>query len=149
MRPYAALQFPKSVAAAAPAIPATLNASAENFLFGVGATQATASFSLNADGSTGGADTFSPGAWITPVGGSYGSSYWVIVTLSSGTVTSGTTGSRVALTSGQTWTVTTTGTGVVRTKSVSGTIQIWNASVAGTMLASGTFDLTASVDNTA
>jgi hypothetical protein len=149
MRPYAAFQYPKSVSPPAPAIPPTLNASAEQFLFGVGATQATASFSVNADGSCGGADTFSPGSWITPVGGSYGSSYWVIVTLSSGTVTTGTTGSRVALTSGQTWTVTTTGTGVVRTKSVSGTIQIWNAATLGTMLASGTFDMTASVDNTA
>ena len=148
MRPYSAFQFPKSTAAAAPAIPATLNALAETYLTGVGATQATASFSVNADGSCGGADTFSPGSWITPVGGSYGGSYWVKVDITSGSVTTGTTGSRVALTSGATWTVVTTGSGLVRFKVATGTIEIWNAAAAGTLMASGTFSLSAEVDNT-
>ena len=148
MRPYSAFQFPKSTAAAAPAIPATLNALAETTLFGAGATQATASFSVNADGSCGGADTFSPGSWITPVGGSYGGSYWVKVDITSGSVTTGTTGSRVALTSGATWTVVTTGSGLVRFKVATGTIEIWNAAAAGTLMASGTFSLSAEVDNT-
>lgn len=148
MRPYSAFQFPKSTAAAAPAIPATLNASAEQFLFGVGSSQATASFSVNADGSCGGADTFSPGSWITPVGGSYGGSYWVKVDITSGSVTTGTTGSRVALTSGATWTVTTTGTGIVRNKTATGTIEIWDAAAAGNLKASGTFSIAAEVDNT-
>lgn len=147
MRPYQAFQFPKSTAAAAPAIPATLNALAETYLTGVGATQATASFSVNADGSCGGADTFSPGSWITPVGGSYGGSYWVKVDITSGSVTTGTTGSRVALTSGATWTVVTTGSGLVRFKVATGTIEIWNAAAAGTLMASGTFSLSATVDN--
>ena len=145
MRPYQAFQFPKSTAAAAPAIPATLNASADANEAEGYPSQVTASFSLNADGSTGGAYSFSPGSWITPVGGSYGGSYWVIVTLTSGTVTTGTTGSRVSLSSGQTWTVTTTGGGAFREKAVSGTIQIWDAAAAGNMKASGTFDLVASV----
>jgi hypothetical protein len=149
MRPYQAFQFPKSTAAAAPAIPSTINASAETQLFSVGATQATASFSVNADGSCGGADTFSPGSWITPVGGSYGGSYWVKVDITTGSVTTGTTGSRVALTSGATWTVTTTGSFVVRNKTATGTIEIWDAAAAGTMVASGTFSLNANVDNTA
>ncbi|MGA0927104.1 MAG: hypothetical protein ACO3RW_07895 [Burkholderiaceae bacterium] len=149
MRPYQALQLPKSTAAAAPAIPATLNASASTLLVGVGLTQATASLSINADGSVGGADTFDPGAWITPVGGSYGGSYWVKVDISSGSVTTGTTGSRLALTSGQTWTATTTGTVLVRAKNASGTIEIWDAAAAGNLKASGTFNLTAEVDNTA
>jgi len=148
MRPYAAFQYPKSVSPPAPAISPTLNASAEQFLFGVGSSQATASFSVNADGSCGGADTFSPGSWITPVGGAYGGSYWVKVDISSGSVTTGTTGSRLALTSGQTWTVTTTGTGVVRTKQAIGTIEIWDAASLGNLKASGTFNLTATVDNT-
>lgn len=148
MRPYAALQFPKSTAAAAPAIPATLNASAETYLTGVGATQATASLSINADGSVGGAIDFAPGAWITPVGGAYGGSYWVKVDITSGSVTSGTTGSRLALTSGQTWTVVTTGSGAVRFKVATGTIEIWDAAVAGNLKASGTFSLSATVDNT-
>lgn len=148
MRPYRAFQFPKSVSPPAPAIPATLNASAETYLYAVGGTQATASFSINADGSCGGADTFSPGSWITPVGGSYGGSYWVKVDITSGSVTTGTTGSRVALTSGATWTVVTTGSGLVRFKTATGTIEIWDAAAAGNLKASGTFSLTANVDNT-
>ena len=147
MRPYQALQFPKSVSPPAPAIPPTLNVSAETFLTGVGGTQATASLSVNADGSIGGADYFDPGSWITPVGGSYGSSYWVRVDITSGSVTTGTTGSRVALTSGATWTVVTTGAGLIRFKAATGTIEIWNAAAAGTLMASGTFSLSATVDN--
>ena len=146
MRPYQAFQFPKSVSPPAPVIPPTLDANAtsiEEFGYPL---QVTASFSLNADGSTGGAYEYSPGSWITPVGGSYGSSYWVIVTITTGSVTTGTTGSRVALTSGQTWTVTTTGTGASRAKSAYGTIQIWDAASGGNMKASGTFNLTAGVD---
>jgi hypothetical protein len=147
MRPYAAFQFPKSVSPPAPAIPATLNASADTYLTGVGATQATASLSVNADGSIGGADYFDPGSWITPVGGSYGGSYWVRVDITSGSVTSGTTGSRVALTSGATWTVVTTGAGLIRFKVATGTIEIWDAASLGNLKASGTFSLSATVDN--
>lgn len=148
MHPYHALTMRKSSAAPTPAPSPSLNVSAETLLTGVGATQATASFTLNSDGSTTGADTFSPGSWITPVGGSYGSSYWAIVTLTTGTVTTGTTGSRVAIGTGIGWTVTTTGTSSFRRKFVEGTIQIWNAASGGTMVASGTFYLNAEVDNT-
>jgi hypothetical protein len=147
MRPYQAFQFPKSVSPPAPAIPATLNASAETYLTRVGATQATASLSVNADGSIGGADSFDPGSWITPVGGSYGGSYWVRVDITSGSVTTGTTGSRVALTSGATWTVVTTGAGLIRFKVATGTIEIWDAASLGNLKASGTFSLSATVDN--
>jgi hypothetical protein len=147
MRPYQAFQFPKSTAAAAPAIPATLNANANTIQWDSTGIQAVASFSVNADGSCGGADFFGPGSWITPVGGSYGSSYWVKVDITTGSVTTGTTGSRVALTSGATWTVVTTGTAAYRTKSASGTIEIWDAAAAGNLKASGTFSLSAVASN--
>lgn len=147
MHPYHALTMRKSTAAPTPTPPPTFDVTAETYLTDVGATQATASFSLNSDGSCSGATSFDPGSWITPVGGSYGGSYWVIVTLSSGTVSTGTTGSRVAIGSGVTWTVTTIGTGFVRLREVVGTIQIWNAASGGTMVASGSFYMAAGVDN--
>lgn len=148
MRPYQAFQFPKSTAAAAPAIPSTLNASASTVEYDMSGFQSTASFSVNADGSCGGADTFDPGSWITPVGGSYGGSYWVKVDITTGSVTTGTTGSRVALTSGATWTVVTTGTTNGRNKAASGTIEIWDAAAAGNLKASGTFSISATAFNT-
>jgi hypothetical protein len=69
------------------------------------------------------------------------------VDITSGSVTSGTTGSRVALTSGATWTVVTTGAGLVRFKVATGTIEIWDAASLGNLKASGTFSLSATVDN--
>lgn len=148
MHPYHALTMRKSTSAPTPAPSPSLNVSAETTLTGVGSEQATASFYLNSDGSCSGGYAFNPGSWITPVGGSYGSSYWAIVTLTSGTVTTGTTGSRVAIGTGIGWELTTTGVNVFRSKTASGTIQIWNAASGGTMVASGPFNLFAQVDNT-
>lgn len=148
MHPYFALMLGKSASAPTPAPLPGLNVSAETVLYNVGSDQATASFYLNSDGSCTGEISFNPGSWITPVGGSYGGSYWAIVTLTSGTVTTGTTGSRVAIGTGIGWTVVTSGTGAIRTKQAIGTIQIWNAASGGTMVASGTFNLSAQVDNT-
>lgn len=146
MHPYYALMMPKSAAAPAPAVPPTLDASATKFSpspFG----QATASFTLNSDGSCTSVQRGGPGSWITPVGGSYGGSYWAKVDITSGAVTSGTTGSRVAIGSGVTWSVTTTGSEVLRSAEAIGTIEIWDAAAAGNLKASGTFNLYAEVDN--
>lgn len=147
MHPYYALMLGKSASVPTPTPPPGLNVSAETTLNGVGSDQATASFYLNSDGSCAGGYAFSPGSWITPVGGSYGGSYWAIVTITSGAVTSGTTGSRVAIGTGIGWEVTTTGIGIIRNKSAAGTIQIWDAASGGNMVASGSFSLFAQVDN--
>ena len=145
MHPYFACIMRKAVSAPSPAIPAALNASA--FKMQTNAS-ATASFSLNSDGSCGVVSTGGPSAWITPVGGSYGGSYWAIVTITSGAVTSGTVGSRVAVGTGVTWTITQPLDTGDNTNTASGTIQIWDAAAAGNMVASGTFSLTATSINT-
>lgn len=75
-----------------------------------------------------------------------GSSFWAIVTLTSGTLSSGTSGSRVSLAGGQMWSVTTTGTAQIRSKSAVGTVQIWDAASGGNMVSSGTFSLLATME---
>lgn len=125
----------------------TINASAFTELYGVGTDQATASFSLNSDGTATAVNNGSPAFWYDPITAGIGASYWVIVTITSGSVTSGTVGSRVSLSAGQTWTVTTTGTGSVRNKEAVGTIAIYDAASGGNLLASGSFRLYAEVDN--
>ena len=113
----------------------------------VGTTnQATASITLNSDGTVT-LSAFGDGAtWHNEPASGLGASFWAIVTLTSGTLTSGTTGSRVALTNGQSWTITTTGSSSLRTKNVLGTIQLWDAAAAGTMVSSGTFKLDAKIE---
>lgn len=145
MHPYHALTMRKSASAPAPTIPPTFNVRAITALEEGSQLQPTASYSINSDGSCVGSTEYSPGSWITPVGGSYGSSYWVIVTLTTGTVTSGTTGSRVQIGTGKTWTCTTTGAGAFREKSAFGTIEIWDAASGGNKVASGTFEIIAQV----
>ena len=108
-------------------------------------TQLTAAVSLNSDGTITLDGVGSPGTWHNTPAAGLGASFWVIVTLSSGSLTSGTAGSRVALTAGQTFSVTTTGSGTSRIKSAVGTIQIWDAAAAGNMVSSGTFELRAQV----
>jgi len=76
-----------------------------------------ATFSLLANGTCNGAatpitDTNDYSAnWASPTTTGIGSSYWVRVTPTSGTFTSGTTGSWVSLSSGQAWSKNTTGSG--------------------------------------
>lgn len=110
--------------------------------------QATVSVTLNGDGTITYAGTGSPGSWHTDPAAGLGASFWAIVTISSGSVTTGTVGSRVALTSGQAWTVTTTGTDSVRTKTAVGTIELWDAAAAGNKVSEGTFSLLAQVQAT-
>lgn len=123
------------------------NIYAEKGLMGVGSTQATVSFSMNSDGTCTASEFGSPAYWYDPITTGIGASYWVIVTVTSGTVSSGNVGSRVSLSSGQTWTATTIGTAMSRSRIVEGTVQIWDASTGGNKVAEGTFYLEASVDN--
>lgn len=147
MHPYYVLTMRKGTSAPAPSVPADFNVYVETKPRRT-TTQATAYFSMNSDGSCSGSTPFSPGSWITPVGGSYGSSYWVIVNVEAGTLSSGTAGSRVQIGTGKTWSVTTSGTYELRAAEVEGTIEVWTAATGGTMVASGTFYLLARVDNT-
>ena len=147
MRPFYVLTSRTSASAPTANIPATLNASASKSGRFMDDEQITARFSLNADGSCSIDASGNPGSWATPVGGAYGSSYWAIITLTAGTMTTGTTGARVSLATGYAWTVTTSGYAEIRKNTVSGTIQIWNAASGGTMVASGTFYMYAEVDN--
>lgn len=112
-----------------------------NVSLGDSYTQVTCTVSLNSDGTISG--TIS-GAWHDPQTAGVGSSYWALVTITSGMVTTGTTGSRVSLATGHTWTVKTTGTSNIRYKFAEGTIEIWDASVGGNMVSTGLFLLEAS-----
>lgn len=106
-------------------------------------TQVTASASFNPDGTVTLDGVGHPGAWHTAPAAGLGSSYWAIVTLTSGSVTSGTTGARVSLATGHAWVTTTSGTGTNRTKSAIGTIEIWDAASGGNMVSTGTFEMRA------
>jgi len=108
--------------------------------FGSNLEQVSCTVSLNSDGTIGGDIG---GAWYATQTAGIGSSYWAIVTLTRGSVTSGTTASRVSLASGQAWNVTTTGSGSIRVKNAVGTIQIWDAASAGNMVSSGVFSIEA------
>jgi hypothetical protein len=109
-------------------------------------TQATASISVNSDGTTTVYYYGDAPAWHNAPAAGLGASFWALVTLTTGTVTSGTVGARVQLTTGATWTAVTTGSGAIRTKTVSGTFEIWDAATLGNLVSSGTFDLNASVE---
>lgn len=109
-------------------------------------TQATASISVNSDGTTTVSYYGDAPAWHNAPAAGLGASFWANVTLTTGTVTSGTTGSRVQLTNGATWTLATTGSGAIRTKNVTGTFEIWDAATLGNMVSSGTFVMNASVE---
>ena len=115
----------------------------------IGSTaQATANIILISDG-TMSVYAYGDGAtWHNVPAPNVGASFWVIVTITSGSVSNGTVGTREPLTLGQTWSVTTTGTGDVRTKSALGTIQIWDAASGGNMVSSGTFKLEAVMEAT-
>ena len=122
----------------------TLDVIAESFGYvtlGDSYGQVTCTVSLNSNGTIAGDIS---GAWyVTPTAG-IGSSYWALVTITTGSVTYGTVDSRVSLASGQTWNVVTTGSGNNRYKSALGTIEIWDAAVAGNMVSTGVFRIQAS-----
>lgn len=80
------------------------------------------------------------GDWVIPNGNA--NLYEARATLNSGAVSSGTTGSWLALSSTQTWTVTRS---VVGTSTANLTIEIRLAGGPGTILASATVDMTADV----
>lgn len=80
------------------------------------------------------------GDWVTPT--SNANLYEARATLNSGAVSSGTTGSWLALTSTRTWTVTRS---VIGTASANLTIEIRLAGGPGTILASATVSMTADV----
>lgn len=111
-------------------------------------TQATVSVTLNSDGTITYIGAGSPGSWHTDPAAGLGSSFWAIVTLTSGAVTTGTVGSRVSLASGAGWTVTTSGTDSVRTSTAVGTIELWDAASGGNKVSEGTFNLLAQVQAT-
>ncbi len=109
-------------------------------------TQATASISVNPDGTCTAYYYGDAPAWHNAPAAGLGASFWALVALTTGSVTSGTVGSRVQLTNGHTWTAVTTGSGAIRTKTVAGTFEIWDAASGGNMVSSGTFALNASVE---
>jgi len=77
----------------------------------------TASFTLNSNGTCSATaapitdEANYPANWATSTTTGIGSSYWARVTVTSGSLTSGTTGSWVQLSSNTTWSKNTTGTG--------------------------------------
>jgi hypothetical protein len=109
-------------------------------------TQATASISINSDGTTTVSYYGDNPAWHNSPAAGLGASFWALVAVATGSVTSGTVGSRVQLTNGATWTAVTSGSGAIRTKNVTGTVELWDAFSGGNMVSSGTFALNASVE---
>jgi hypothetical protein len=100
---------------------------------------------VNRDGTwqitrTGTSGTPSPSGvqnWATPATGNPGDFHWVRATILSGTVTTGTTGSWLALTSDRTWTKTSTG----GTDQVDLTIAIATDAAGANIVSSGTVSL--------
>lgn len=105
---------------------------------------AEASFSLESDGDivsyTSTVGTVDEGDWVTPKSAA-GANFEVRATLNSGTLTSGTTGSWLALSSTRSWNVVQIGSGSSTAQIL---VEIRRAST-GTVLASCTVDLTAEV----
>lgn len=113
----------------------------------VGSTlQASANIILVGDGTMSVYAYGDGAAWHNTPAAGVGSSFWVIVSLTSGTLTSGTVDSRLSLAVGQAFSVSTSGTGDIRTKNALGTIQIWDAASGGNMVSSGTFKLEATIE---
>lgn len=123
------------------------NFSDSQLLAGVGSSQATASIEFQTNGTVIGANDAQPN-WFDPTTIGIGSSYWLLVNAPTvGAFTSGTTGSRLALSSTQLYSVTTSGAGAVRTQEAQATYEIWNAASGGSQVGSGTIILYAEVDN--
>ena len=106
--------------------------------------QASAYIFLNSNGTiTGALTNRGSSAWHTAPAAGVGSSFWCVLTLSSGTLTYGVAGTRFQLTSGYTFGITTDGASSPRVKTVTGTLEIWDAAAAGNLISSGTFLLEA------
>lgn len=107
-------------------------------------TNATAGIQLENDGDT--VEIYQSGnvliaSWIVPRSAA-GAAYEARVTVNTGTLTTGASGSWLALDTTRSWTVAQT---VVGTKTANITLEIRKAST-GVVLATATFDLTATVD---
>jgi hypothetical protein len=111
----------------------------------------TATVTVNTDGSitwtkTAGAawgPTPNQYPWFDPVGGTPGNSYWVRATPTSGTWSSGTTGSWLALSSARTWTVSCSSGA---SKDIVCTFEIASDAAGATIVGSASFH--ANVDGT-
>lgn len=109
------------------------------------AASTAAAYRLESDGDimtsnfTGSAVTVDSGDWIIPRGAA-GGAYEVRVTVTSGTLTSGTTGSWLALSTNREWSVINNISGTIST--VIMTVEIRSTS-SGTVLGSATITLTA------
>jgi hypothetical protein len=117
------------------------------FLAGVGATQALSGITFEDNGTVTGLNDANPN-WFDPTTSGIGASYWVYVSPTIGTFTSGTTGSRLQLSTPRAYTCETTGGTITRVKSVTASYEIWNASTGGSIVGSGTITLQSEVDNT-
>lgn len=120
-------------------LPATLTVQDETFQ----PTTATASFTLNSDGTYSSVGSlFAPsGTWQTGTG--TGSSYEARLTVTSGSFSSGTTGSWLVLSTNRTWTNTRSGSPGSATGT--GTLEIRDA-VTLSVLTSSTLTVTAFMD---
>lgn len=125
---------------------ASASATARTITRGTG--QAYAAISLNSDGTCTAFKVGGPAYWYDPVTASIGNSYWALVTVSMGALTSGTVGSRVQIGTGKTWACETSGTAALREEYAIGTLEIWTASTGGTKVAEWDFEIEAVVDNT-
>lgn len=107
---------------------------------GSSVTQGYTNVALNSDGTISGNIS---GAWYTTPTAGIGSSYWALVTITSGVLSNGTSGSRVSLATSAWWQVKTSGVATIRVSNVTGTIELWDAASGGNMVSTGSFVLEA------
>ena len=135
-----------AVSAGVPILSFDIYAKSVRILAPSSSDQATATVTVNGDGTiTATQNNLAAGQWHTNPASGLGASYWIILTASSGTLTSGTSGSRVQLTNGTTWTAATSGSSSLRRNQFTGTFEIWDASVAGNLMSSGIIVIEAEV----
>ncbi len=117
-------------------------------LTNAGASQATASIRFNNVGTVTGNDDVQPN-WFSPTTTGIGVGYWVLVNAPTvGSFTTGTTGSRVQISSEPLYSATTTGSATGRQAEAQATYEIWDAASGGNIAGSGSITLFAEVDNT-
>lgn len=98
------------------------------------ASTAIASFTLNTDGSCANSPSTAPGNWYSPTTTSIGDNYWARVTVTSGSLFSGTVDSWLQLNTSRTW--TRQNTGIDGTLSATITLEIASDSGGSTIVAS-------------
>lgn len=105
-------------------------------------TTAVASVTMATDGAMSFAGNSPPAAqdWYTPTTVGIGSSYWVVATLNSGSLSSGTTGSTLALSSNRTWQRNQASLGA---SAANITLRIYSDAGATQLVATATFQLDA------